>query len=212
MSNASDNNLKNNNEYTVATFLWEMVKLFFLALVIIVPIRLFLFQPFFVEGSSMRPNFTDGDYLIVNEIGYKTTALNISGRNIFTVKSFRNLKRDDVVVFRYPRDPSKFFIKRIIGLPGETVKIKNGFVYICNNAHPEGIKLDEKSYLSNKVKTVDRGKDTFILKNNEYFVLGDNRNGSSDSRVWGPVKKKYIVGKVIIRAWPINNFKVFTGF
>ncbi len=197
-------------EYTLGGFLWEVTKIFFLAVIIILPIRLFLFQPFFVEGSSMHPNFTDGDYLVVNEVGYKETNIGLDGFNIVKVKPFRELKRGDVVVFRYPRNPRQFFIKRVIGLPGETVKLKKGYVYIYNKDHPEGMRLDESQYLDKDVKTIDRGRDTFLLKDNEYFVLGDNRGGSSDSRVWGPVKKKNIIGRVVLRAWPLNDFKLFS--
>lgn len=193
--------------YGVGSFILEIIKIVILAFVIIVPIRVFLFQPFFVQGASMEPNFEDGEYLIVNEFGYKTTDIGTSANSMFTVKPFKAVKRQDVVVFRYPLDPSKFFIKRIIGLPGEKIEIKNGQVKIYNNSSPDGFLLDEKTYLSSNVHT--SGDQTVTLKDNEYFVMGDNRPYSSDSRAWGPVPQNDIVGLVLLRAWPPNKIAVF---
>lgn len=212
----TENNKKNNdleepnkeeNYYGVGSFIWEVVKVFFWALIIIVPIRIFLFQPFFVQGASMEPNFNDGDYLIVNELGYKITNVGLSSVNFFTVGAFRDLNRDDVVVFRYPKNPSQFFIKRVIGLPGEQIKIENGKVTIINQQNPRGIVLDEQTYLPARLftnGTVDRQ-----LGPDEYFVMGDNRQFSSDSRAWGAVPRIDIVGKVLLRAWPISKINVF---
>jgi len=187
----------------VGGFFLEIVKIFILAIVVIVPIRVFLFQPFFVQGASMEPNFEDGQYLIVNELGYKETDL-----KFFKVDSFKELKREDVIVFRYPHNPSQFFIKRIIGLPGERIRLDKGSVYIYNDKNPEGLKLDE-TYLPKDLNT--KGENDYQIKNDEYFVMGDNRNHSSDSRVWGPVKTSNVVGKVLLRAWPINKMDVFTN-
>lgn len=192
--------------YGVGSFLWELVKVFFWALVIIVPIRMFLLQPFFVQGASMEPNFEDGDYLIVNELGFKETNLGAAGKTLVNIGSFREMARGDVVVFRYPRQPQQFFIKRVIGLPGEEVRVESGKVSIVNNEHPEGFVLDESAYLPKGLMTsgsVDRklGKD-------EYFVLGDNRQASHDSRAWGPVPKYDVIGRVLIRAWPVTKAMV----
>lgn len=186
----------------VGGFFLEIVKIFILAIVVIVPIRVFLFQPFFVQGASMEPTFEDGQYLIVNELGYKETDL-----KFFKVDSFKELKRGDVIVFRYPHNPSQFFIKRIIGLPGERIKIDKGVAYIYNEEHPEGLKLDE-TYLPSGLTT--KGENDYQIRDDEYFVMGDNRNHSSDSRVWGPIKTSHVVGKVFLRAWPINKMNVFT--
>jgi len=125
--------------YGVGSFILEIIKIIVLAFVIIVPIRIFLFQPFFVQGASMEPNFEDGQYLIVNELGYKETELGLGNQSLYTVKPFKELNRQEVVVFRYPLDPSKFFIKRVIGLPGEKVEIKNNQVTIYNKIIPMGL-------------------------------------------------------------------------
>lgn len=199
-----ENNEKNENEEVyqgVGGFFLEIVKIFILAVVVIVPIRVFLFQPFFVQGASMEPNFQDGEYLIVNELGYKETDL-----KILKVDSFREMKRGDVIVFRYPKNPSQFFIKRVIGLSGERIKVENGSVYIFNRDHSEGFKLEEE-YLPEGLIT--KGNSDYEIKEDEYFVMGDNRDHSSDSRTWGPIKTTNVVGKVLLRAWPINKFDIF---
>jgi len=193
--------------YGVGSFLWEVVKVFFWALVIIMPIRVFLFQPFFVQGASMEPNFKDGDYLIINELGYKKTNVGFDSLNLFTVSPFKDLQRDDVVVFKYPKNPKQYFIKRVIGLPGEQIKISEGKITIFNKQNPDGIVLDEKLYLSGDVVTSSEQIRT--LKDDEYFVLGDNRQFSHDSRAWGPVSKSHIVGKVLLRAWPLGKSQLF---
>jgi len=160
-----------------------------IASVIVIPIRYFLFQPFFVKGQSMDPSFENGDYLIIDEITYR----------------FRQPTRGEVVVFKYPQNLSQRFIKRIIGLPGETVEIKDGRVMI----YSEGIKqiLDESDYLSADLWTA--GELKVNLGPNEYFVLGDNRDFSLDSRRFGLLDRAYIIGRVIIRAWP---FAALTKF
>jgi signal peptidase I len=193
--------------YGVGSFIVEIIKVFFWALVIIVPIRLFLFQPFFVQGASMEPNFEDGEYLIVNELGYKRTELSLAGNQIFTVQPFKELKRGDVVVFRYPLNPSQYFIKRIIGLPGETITIKDGKVEILNNDSPVGFMLDENAYLPPHLET--SGDLTVNLGSDEYFVLGDNRAASHDSRSWGTLNKDKVIGKVLLRAWPIPRAALY---
>lgn len=202
-----DNNYKKEGYYGVGSFILELLKVFFLAFIIIVPIRVFLFQPFFVQGASMEPNFEDGQYLIVNEFGYKETKVGLINKVLFSVDSFKDFARDDVAVFRFPKKRSEFFIKRIIGLPGEKIEVKNNQIKIFNDANPDGLVLDESQYLSPAVKTF--GDLTITLKEDEYFVMGDNRMFSSDSRYWGPVNKADIVGKVIFRAWPLNNIKIF---
>ncbi|MFA6047548.1 MAG: signal peptidase I [Parcubacteria group bacterium] len=191
----------------VGSFVLEIIKIVILAFVIIVPIRVFLFQPFFVQGASMEPNFENGEYLIINELGYKRTSLDISNANLFTVKPWKEVARQEPVVFRYPLDPSKFFIKRVIGLPGEKIEIKNSQITIYNDSHPDGFVLDESAYLASSVKT--SSETTISLKSDEYFVMGDNRPYSSDSRSWGPVPERDIIGKVAVRAWPLNRMSSF---
>ena len=174
----------------VLAFAWETIKVVVISLAIILPIRYYLVQPFFVKGASMEPNFEDGDYLLVDELSYR----------------FSSPERGDVIIFRYPNDPSQFFIKRIIGLPSETVEIKNNTVKVYNKDNPEGFVLDE-DYLSSEQKTLG----DFVVKidDNEYFVLGDNRLQSSDSRRWGAVNKSLITGRAFMRPWPFSkNIKI----
>ena len=170
------------------TFIWEMVKVVILSLAIILPIRYFLIQPFFVKGASMEETFNDGEYILIDEIGYR----------------LNEPKRGDIVVFRFPEDKSKFFIKRVIGLPEETIEIKNNTVRIFNTENPDGIVLDESQYLSARQHTVGNLKVKLDLE--EYFVMGDNRLQSFDSRGWGPVSRSLITGRVFFRAWPVNVF------
>jgi signal peptidase I len=172
-------------------FFWELVKAFIIAIIVIVPIRYFLIQPFFVRGASMEPTFDDGQYLIVDQLSYR----------------WRAPQRGEVIVFHYPNRPSQFFIKRVIGLPGETVKVEGGQVIIENSQHPDGVILNEVDYLPSDVRT--GGHVTSTLVDNEYFVLGDNRAASSDSRSWGSLKRDAIVGRVWIRAFPFNRLTIF---
>ncbi len=190
-----------------SSFVLEIIKIVLMAFLIIFPIRTFIFQPFFVKGSSMEPNFQDGEYLIVNELGYKKTVVAAGEKEIFTIDNFKELKRGTPIVFRYPRNPEEFFIKRIIGLPNEKIEIKNKKIKIYNDEHPEGFFLSETEYIPNNFET--RGEDEFVLEDNQYVVLGDNRSHSSDSRSWGVLSGDYIVGKVMLRAWPLNKFKLY---
>lgn len=196
------------DEYVgVAGFVLEIIKIIFLAFIIIVPIRVFLFQPFFVQGASMEPNFENGQYLIVNELGFKKTTVAIKDIKFFSVDAFREIPRGTVVVFRFPKDPSKFFIKRIVALPGEKIEIKNGGYQIFNKENPQGFSPDESAYLSREVKTA--GDQVVSLAGDEYFVMGDNRGFSSDSRAWGAVSAEHIIGEVLLRAWPLNEISIF---
>lgn len=174
-------------------FVWETIKIIIISILIVVPIRYFLIQPFFVKGMSMEPGFDDGQYLIIDEISYR----------------FEPVERGDVVVFKYPFNPSEYYIKRIIGLPGETVEIVGGGVIVYNGANPNGKVLDEKIYLALEEKTLGNMKIT--LEKDQYFVLGDNRAASSDSRKWGVLPEDNIVGRVWVRAWPFETAKVFAA-
>lgn len=170
-------------------FLFELIQVFAISLAIIIPVRYFLIQPFYVKGASMEPNFFDHEYLIIDELSYR----------------FHAPVRGDIVVLRYPNDEKQFFIKRVIGLPGETVEVSGGKVKIFNNANPNGTVLDESIYLEQETATTQ----TTTLKSDEYFVMGDNRAASLDSRYFGPVKKDEIVGRVWFRGWPLDRWKVF---
>jgi signal peptidase I len=198
---------KKDSYYGIGSFLWEIAKVFALALIIIAPIRIFLFQPFFVQGASMEPNFENGEYLIVNELGYKNAKVGFNNLNLISVQPFKELQRGEAVVFRYPKNPEQYFIKRIIGLPGEKIEIKDGKVIIYNKENADGVILDEGSYLKSDVMT--NGELTVQLSESEYFVMGDNRSYSSDSRSWGPVPKNDIIGRVLIRAWPVNRAGIY---
>ena len=175
------------------SFVVELLKVVVISLVIIVPVRYFLIQPFYVKGASMEPNFHDHEYLIIDEISYR----------------FNDPKRGDIIVFRYPKNPQEYFIKRVIGLPGETVEVKDGEVYIYNDTYKDGVALEE-DYLPEDVKTYSGFiKDIVTLEDEEYFVLGDNRNSSKDSRSFGPVNRSFITGRVMLRGWPFDKINVF---
>lgn len=169
---------------------WELVRFALIAIIIVVPIRVFIAEPFIVSGSSMVPTFENGDYLIVDKLSYE----------------LRSPRRDDVVVFRYPNDTTKFFIKRVIGLPNETVDIKGSDVTITDGAHTQGFKLDQPF-----VKNPANNDTHYVLKSDEYFVMGDNRIASSDSRYWGPVKKNLITGRAFLRLLPVNKIGILPG-
>ena len=168
----------------ILSFIWEISKIVIIALLIVIPIRYFIFQPFFVKGQSMEPNFHNGDYLIIDEISYRFSAP----------------ERGEIVVFKYPNNPSQRYIKRIIGLPGETIKIEDNKVSILNDNYE--FVLDESNYLSDFIQTP--GDIVFPLGENEYFVLGDNRTASFDSRKWGALSEEDIIGRVFFRAWPMS--------
>lgn len=199
---------KKNGEYVgVGGFVLEMVKIIFFAFLIVAPIRIFIFQPFFVKGASMEPNFQDGQYLIVNEFGYKTTTVGLDSIEFFSVNPFREIKRQEAVVFRFPKDHDQYFIKRVIALPGEKIEIKEGSFKIYNQENPDGFVLDERAYLAPGLRT--NGDLVMTLGENEYFVMGDNRPYSSDSRAWGPVPGDQIIGRVLLRAWPLDNISLY---
>lgn len=164
-----------------SNFWKETLKLVILALFIVIPFRLFIAQPFIVDGASMDPTFETGDYLIVDEVTYR----------------FKTPERGSILIFKYPLDPKKSFIKRVIGLPGETVSISDGQVIIFNTEHLDGFVLDEPYVKLNKIDN-----SSYTLSANKYFVMGDNRIGSADSRIWGPVPEENIVGRPIIRFFP----------
>lgn len=169
---------------------WETIRYALIAALIIIPIRTFVAQPFVVSGNSMFPTFHNGEYLIVDE----------------TTKYIGEYHRGDVVILRYPNDPSKYFIKRVIGLPGETVTVENGSVSITSPTQKTPITLTEPYVKNPKFDNSSR-----TLTNDEYFVMGDNRAQSSDSRVWGPVPKKLMDGKALVRLFPLTKVALHPG-
>ena len=168
----------------------ELVHIVVISLAIIIPIRYFLIQPFYVKGASMEPNFYDHEYLIIDEISYR----------------LRKPQRGEIIVFKYPNDPSQYFIKRVVGMPGETVEIKDGRVRIYPTENSVGYYLNEGQYLTD-VDTFSDKK--FDIGADEYFVLGDNRPSSLDSRVFGPIHENAVVGRVWLRGWPATKFRIF---
>ncbi len=162
---------------------WEIIKFALVTLVIVIPVRAYVAQPFIVSGTSMDPTYKNGDYLIIDELTYQ----------------FRPPARDEVIVFRYPNDPAKFFIKRVIGLPGETVRVGAAGTFITK---VDGTveKLSEPYAVPFAAAVT-----TKTLKAGEYFVLGDNRPVSLDSRVWGVLPANLITGRALVRLFPPNK-------
>ena len=190
----------------IGSFLWETFKLALISLLVILPIRYFLVEPFFVLGASMEPNFQNGDYLVIDEISYLTG----------------NPARGDVVVFQYPHNPREcqnivyqfthskdcpYYIKRVIAMPGESIAIDDKGILIKNAEKPNGFFLEEKYLPNNNKETY--GNVSMELGHNEYFVMGDNRSHSSDSRLWGPLPRSFMSGKVLMRAFPFDKAQVF---
>lgn len=176
--------MKNMKEFF--SFIFEILKIVLIAALIVIPIRYFLFQPFIVRGDSMLPNFENGDYLLIDEISLR----------------FREPKRGAVIVFRPPNQPETRYIKRIVGLPGETIQINGEKIIIFDEDGHSRI-LDESDYLSDSTSTPGNVK--IHLEENEYLVLGDNREFSSDSRTFGALSRENIIGRVFFRAFPFVN-------
>ncbi len=162
--------------------LWTWVRDLVVSLVIAGVVIVFLYQPVKVEGTSMMPRLVDQERIFINKFVYQ----------------IEDIGRGDVIVFRYPHDPTKSYIKRVIGLPGDTVAIEKGEVFI--NA-----KKLEEPYLTDEYR--DRQNHAaMVVPPDEYYVLGDRRNSSNDSRVWGPVPRKFIYGKAVFVYWPVDRF------
>lgn len=162
-----------------------------MVIVCVIVIRYFIAQPFIVSGASMVPNFASSDYLIVDEISYR----------------FHPPQRGDVIIFHPPIDPSTYYIKRIIGIPGDNVSIHNGVITITNAQHPNGIILNE-GYISKDTLIENKSVDVPVGK---YFVMGDNRPESFDSRGWGLLPNGNITGRALLRLFPVGKFSVFPG-
>jgi signal peptidase I len=178
---------------TFLLFFWEVIKVALLSLAIILPIRYFLVQPFYVKGASMEPTFLDHDYLLIDEISYR----------------WREPHRGEVIVFRYPRDPKQYFIKRVVGLPGDRVVVRDGEVWLGENGAE--LKLYKESYLGEWVRTQSQTPSYLdvVLNPQQYYVMGDNRSASMDSRSFGPIEKREIIGRIWIRGWPFDRWTVF---
>lgn len=186
-TNTNQSNATENSEHPLT----EIVRFALLAIIIVVPIRMFIAQPFIVSGASMDNTFANGQYLIVDQLSYYLD----------------EPERGDVVIFRYPRDPSKFFIKRVIGLPGDTVTIEEAQVTITNEENPDGFTLNEPYVKSMEVAAPS----TEVMGPREYYVMGDNRDQSSDSRVWGVLQEERIIGRAWLRLFPPNTADFLPG-
>jgi signal peptidase I len=163
-----------------------------IVIAIVLPFRLFVAKPFLVSGTSMYPSFDTFHYLIVDQLTYR-----IEGP-----------ERGDVIIFRFPQNPSRFFIKRIIGLPSETVELSGNTVTIKNDEHPEGFVLDEPYIAPENARVSEM---SVTLGDDEYFVMGDNRKASADSRYWGPLERSRIVGRAFVRLFPFTELSILPG-
>ncbi len=180
----------------------ELFNFALIVILVILPIRIFVAQPFIVVGTSMEPTFVNNEYLIVDELTYRLSEPH----------------RGDVIVFKFDNNPSKstdsgtvtnpskYFIKRLIGLPGETIDIRDGKVTIVNDKNPAGFVLNE-TY----IKDLPTNTMTVTLEKGKYFVMGDNREVSYDSRSWGQLDGHKIVGKVFVRLLPPQKIGIFPG-
>lgn len=173
------------------SYITELIKIAVISAVIIIPIRVFLIHPFIVKGVSMEETFLNNDYLIVNRLNYR----------------LHKPQRGDIIVFKSPLNLKDHLIKRVIAVPGETVEIREGYVFVKNGEYPQGRLLDESQYLDSDVVTYPDG--TFKIEDGYYFLMGDNRKQSMDSRIFGPVHESLIVGQAWVRGWPFNRAKVF---
>lgn len=181
--------------------LWELVQVLGLALLMVILIRNFV-QNYRIDGISMEPNFHDGQFLIVNRYAYcPGIHIEVPIANIPIYEKtwcVRQPKRGEVIIFEYPRDPERDFIKRVIGLPGDVVEVRNGQVFVNNEPLPEPFGPNPGSYSAGALTV---GPD-------EVYVMGDNRNNSSDSHLWGTLPEKYIIGKALISYWPPRYWSI----
>lgn len=166
-------------------FFFDIIETVVVALALFVLVYLFAAQPHQVRGASMVPNFQNGEYILTDKITYR----------------FREPKRGDVVIFRAPKNQELDYIKRIIGLPGERIRIEKGVLYVDDKRLDEPYLPQGALYAG----TFLQEGQNIPIPESEYFVLGDNRNHSSDSREWGPIQKKDIIGRAFLRYWPINQ-------
>lgn len=175
----------------LANDIWEGIKSLVPIIIIVLFIRTFIAQPFIVSGESMVPTFQDKNYLIVDELSYR----------------LGSPKHGDVVVIRFPLDTKRFFLKRLIGMPGDTITFRAGKVFITEPGK-EIRELDEPYYTGT---TIPGNETIIVLKEKEYFVMGDNRNFSSDSRSWGILPEKNLVGRAVVRLLPLSKITLMPG-
>ena len=168
----------------VVLFLAEVLQIILIAAIIIIPVRLYVVKPFVVKGASMEPNLIDHEYLIIDEIS----------------QHFGDFSRGHIVVFEPPSNDAQVYIKRIIGLPGETVEIMEGTITIYNEAAPNGFTLEEPY-----IEDYTHGRESVTLGLDEYYVLGDNRDASLDSRKFGPIQRSSIIGRAWLRGFPLGR-------
>jgi len=187
LSNNLHTSTNDTNKKAPKDHFWRTMTIF---IACVIALRLFVIDPFLVHGSSMEPTFDEGNYVIVDKLTYK----------------LQDPQRGDVIVFDAPTEDGRYFIKRIIGLPGERVEVDGSTVKIYNNTYPEGFTISEPYvvYKSGRVRDI-------TLKENEYFVMGDNREVSSDSRIWGPLQKSAITGRALIRLLPLKDIDMLPG-
>ena len=171
-------------------FFLELIRVVLLAGLTIWLIRYFLFKPFYVKGQSMEPNFLEHDYLIIDELTYR----------------WHPPERGDVIVLKAPTVEKDFYLKRIVGLPGERIKVENNHIIVYNEQHPLGVAVTE-SYINENTD----GAISMSLGPDEYFVMGDNRNASFDSRRFGPVHRSSIIGRTWLRGWPPSRVAAFSA-
>ncbi len=171
--------------------LFEVVETIVIAVVAVVLVRAFVAQPFLVSGTSMEPGFQNGDYLLVDEVAYR----------------FREPARGEVMVFKYPGDPHQYYIKRVIGLPGERVVIDGKTVTVYGK--DGSTQVLKEPYVA---RMMNSDKSEFTVKQGEYFMMGDNRDFSFDSRRWGALPASDIIGLVRFRLWPIDKAMAFGAY
>lgn len=176
---------KNRSKLFVENALYILV-----AVLLAMVVQRFVIRPFVVNGESMDPTFKTGDYLLIDEVTYR----------------FHEPERGDVVIFRAPPEPDKFFVKRIVGLPGDTVSIGGSVVTITNKEHPKGLILSESFITHPGLNSL-----SVTVPEGEYFVMGDNRAGSYDSRSWGTLPKSEIRGRALLRLLPIKEADYLPG-
>jgi len=191
MNNSYEDSNVSQKNYSIKNETKELIRFIIIAAIIIIPFRVFIAQPFVVNGASMDPTFATNQYLIVEQLSYHK----------------HQPERGDVVVFRYPNDPSNFYIKRIIGLPGETITFQGNNVYIKEVDAAESYKLNEPYLTFKSSNTIA----PTTIGDGEYFVMGDNRPNSSDSRTWGTLPEKFIIGKAFLRLLPLNQIGLNPG-
>ena len=185
--------VENNPAKDFLYFIFDLLKTGIIVFLIALGLRYFAVQPFIVDGESMMPNYTNSEYLLAEKISYLVGAP----------------KRGDAIIFRYPGNPSVNYIKRVIGLPGEKVTVANNTITIYSSEHPDGVALQE-NYLPDGTLTLTQERDPLAttLGTDQYFVLGDNREHSSDSREWGILPKSNIIGRAWLTVYPFKEFGI----